>query len=254
MSKEISVNGVELDYIVRGSGPPLYFLHGGMESRESFVHQIPVFAEHFSVVALDSREQGRSGGSAEQITYELMASDVLALADQLGHRHFSVMGSSDGGITALTIAMQHPERINNLVLLGANFNVSAYPAETLAFLRSYQWDGNRDPGTFPGNMIEHYLLGHDSLDGFGDLLREMIAMWTTSPNYAVNDLQAIEAPTLVINGDRNDTALEHAIELYRGLPNAQLFIVPNGSHYSLQQQPEVINGAALPFLLQSRAQ
>jgi len=248
VSETLLVNGVVLDYIVRGSGPPLYLLHGGMESRDSFEKQIPALAERFTVVALDSRKQGRSGSSDEQISYELMASDVLGLAQHLAHDKISIMGSSDGGVTALTFALTHPKKLDRLVLLGANFNVSAYPDEMLAFIRAYEWDGTTDPSRYPGAMIEHYLTGHEKLDGFGDLLKEMSLMWTTTPNYSVVDLGRIEAATLIINGDREDTVLEHVLDLYRGIPNSQLFIVPAGTHYSLQLQPAVINRAVLSFL------
>lgn len=246
--EQTSVNGVSLNYLVIGTGPALYLLHGGMESRESFAQQIPAFAEHFTVVALDSREQGRSGPSTEQITYDLMVDDVLALAQHLGHQTFSVVGSSDGGITGLMIAMNHPDRIESLVLLGASFNLEAYTDEMLTFLKQYEWDGDTDPNNYPGVMIEHYLAGHDNLDGFGELLKKMSLMWTTTPNYLKRDLAKVQTNTLVVNGDRGDVRLEHALDLYRGIPNAQLFVVPGGTHYSLQTHPEVINRAVLAFL------
>jgi len=248
-SEELRVNGVTLDYVVLGSGPPLYLLHGGMESRDSFANQIPILTDHFTVVALDSREQGRSGSSSEQISYDLMAADVLALANELGHDRFSIVGSSDGGITGLTIAITNPQMIENLVLLGASFNVDAYPDEMLAFLRNYEWDGSTEPNTYPGMMIDHYLTGHENLEDFGELLKEMSLMWTTTPNYTEADLRKITARTLVINGDREDMVIEHAVALYRGIPTAQLYIVPEGSHYSLQRQPERINRALLSFLI-----
>ncbi len=248
MSENLLVNGVTLNYTVYGSGPPLFLLHGGMESSKSFEAQIPAFSDHLTIIALDSRKQGRSGSTSEQISYEQMAHDVLSLAQHLGHDHFSIMGSSDGGVVALTVAMQHPEKVINLITLGANFSVDAYPEEMLAFLKNYKWDGNKDPNQYPGMMIEHYLTGHDNLDGFGELLNEMSQMWTTTPNYTLEDLRKITASTLVINGDREDTVLEHALELYRGIAKAQLFVVPGGNHYSLQNQPEVINRAVLAFL------
>ncbi len=242
------MNGVTLSYTVQGEGPPLYLLHGGMESRKSFESQIPVFAQQFTVVAMDSREQGRSGSSDEQISYELMTKDVLALATHLGHQRISIMGLSDGGITALTAAIQYPEAINKLVLLGATFHYNSYPEAVRAFIANYQWDGNTDPAQFPGNFIEHYATGHENLDGFGQLLKEMAVMWTTSPTYTKSDLQKIKAKTLVINGDREDTSLEHVLELYAGIPNAQLFVVPEATHYSLQEKPELINQVAMDFL------
>lgn len=250
-SKNLTANGVDLNYIVRGDGPPLYLLHGGMESRKSFENQISVFSKKFTVVAVDSREQGRSGPSGVQISYDLMAADIVALAEHLEHDRISIMGLSDGGITALTIAMQNPELIDKLILLGANFHYDSYPDEMRTFITNYEWDGNTDPTKYPGNFIEHYLIDHKNLDNFGPLLKEMSLMWTTTPTYQKPDLQTVKAKTLVINGDHDDTDLKHVMELYSGIANAQLFIVPNGTHYALQNQFELINFVSMRFLTET---
>ncbi len=248
MSENLTVNGTTLNYIVRGDGPPLYLLHGGMESRNSFENQISVFSKTFTVVAVDSREQGRSGPSDTQISYDLMAADIVALAKHLGHERVSIMGLSDGGITALTIAIRNPELVDKLVLLGATFHYDSYSGDMREFITNYEWDGDTDPTKYPGNFIEHYLTGHENLDDFGPLLKKMSKMWTTSPTFQKSDLQMVKAKTLVINGDHEDTDLKHVLELYSGIPNAQLFVVPNGTHYALQSHPELINSVSLKFL------
>ena len=245
------INGVELDFIVSGDGPPLYLLHGGMESRDSFEKQISVFSEHFTVVALDSREQGRSGESNAQITYEKMSEDVTALAAHLGHEQISIMGLSDGGITAITTAIHHPHMIDKLVLLGATFHYDSHPDGVREFIAEYEWDGDTNPEKYPGNFIRHYLTGHNDLSGFDDKLKEMAVMWTTSPTFEKSDLARITAKTLVINGDHEDTALEHALELHDGITDAQLFIVPNATHYALKEKPALLNSVILNFLTSS---
>lgn len=248
-SEKALINGVELDFVIHGEGPPLYLLHGGMESRDSFENQIPVFAEHFTIVALDSREQGRSGRSRAQISYEQMSDDVLGLATYLGHERISIMGLSDGGIIAITTAINSPDNIDKLVLLGATFHYDSYPEETREFIANYEWDGDTDPQRFPGNFIKHYLTGHEDLSDFGDVLKEMAIMWTASPTFEKSDLKAISAKTLIINGDHEDTKLGHVLELYDGIPDAQLFVVPNATHYALQEKPELVNDVIMDFLL-----
>lgn len=247
-SQTATVNNVTLNYIVHGNGPPLYLLHGGMESRDSFENQIAEFSKHFTVVALDSREQGRSGQSDAQITYELMSKDVVALAQHLNHDRISIMGLSDGGVTAITTAVNSPEKVDKVILLGANYHYDSYPAETREFLANYKWDGNTDPNNFPGNFIKHYMTGHSDLSNFGALLEEMSAMWTTSPSFTISDLKTVKSKTLVVAGDHEDMDLGHTLSLYNAIPNAQLFIVPNATHYSLQEKPELINAVAIQFL------
>jgi len=250
-SQTLRVNGVTLDYNIKGNGPPLYLLHGGMESRDSFEKQIPEFAKSFTVVALDSREQGRSGPADAQISYNLMSRDVVALADHLGHDRISIMGLSDGGVTAITTAISNPDMIDKLILVGANFHYSSYPDETRKFIAEYEWDGNTDPKKYPGNFIKHYLTGNDDLTDFSDTLKEMAVMWTTSPTFTVTDLGKINTQTLIINGDHEDIGLNHVLDLYEALPNAQLFIVPDGTHYATIEKPELINAATLDFLKSS---
>lgn len=242
------INGVELDFVVHGDGPPLYLLHGGMESRDSFENQVSVFAEYFTVVALDSREQGRSGAADTQISYAQMSNDVVALAAHLEHDRISIMGLSDGGVTAITTAINNPEFVDKLVLLGATFHYNSYPASMREFIASYEWDGDTDPDRYPGNFVKHYLTGHKDLSDFGEALKEMSNMWTTSPTLAKSDLSTIKAKTLIINGDHEDTVLDHVFELYEGIPNSSLFVVPNATHYALQEKPELVNEVMMDFL------
>ncbi len=247
-SEKIILNGVELDFLVRGEGPPLYMLHGGMESRDNFTNQIPVFAKYFTVVALDSREQGRSGSSDTQITYEKMSKDIIALATHLGHENISIMGLSDGGITAIVTAINKPDLVEKLILLGATFHYDSYPDDVREFIANYEWDGVTDPDQYPGNFIKHYLTGHEDLSGFGEKLKEMSLMWTTSPTFIDADLHAISAKTLVINGDHEDSALHHVLQLYDAIPDAELFIVPDATHYALHEKPELLNAVMMDFL------
>jgi len=244
----VTVNDVTLNYIIQGKGPPLYLLHGGMESRDSFQKQIPEFSKHFTVVALDSREQGRSGQADAQISYELMSKDVVALAQHLGHDRISIMGLSDGGVTALTTTIIYPEIVDKVILLGANYHYESYSDETREFLANYEWDGNTDPKSYPGKFIKHYMTGHSDLSKFGNLLEEMSEMWTTSPTFTVSDIAKIYAKTLVVAGDHEDMDLGHTLSLFNSLPNAQLFIVPDATHYSLQEKPELINKVIIQFL------
>lgn len=250
--RRTAINGVEIDYLVTGNGPPLYLLHGGMESRNSFENQIPVLAQHFTVVALDSREQGRSSASDSQVTYEAMSSDLIALAQHLGHERISIVGLSDGGITAITTAIDRPDFIEKLVLIGATYHFDAYPEATRQFIANHKWDGSTNPKQYPGIFVQHYLTGHPNLSGFGALLDEMAIMWTTSPEFEKSDLSKISAQTLIINGDHEDVQLEHAIDLYDGVPDAQLFVVPNATHFALQEKPELLNQVILNFLLETQ--
>lgn len=248
IEKKFSVNGTTLNYTIQGHGPPLYLLHGGMESRDSFANQIPEFSKSFTVVALDSREQGRSSRADAQITYDLMSRDVVSLARHLGHDKISIMGSSDGGITGLTTAISQVDLVENLIVLGTNYHFEAYPKTTRDFITDYEWNGDTNPEAYPGIFIRHYMTGQDNLSEFGGLLKEMSQMWTTSPTFTIADMESVKARVLIINGDHEDMDLNHVLSLYEALPNASLFVVPDGTHYAMEEKPELINFVVLDFL------
>lgn len=244
----LTIKDVELTYLVTGNGPPLYLLHGGMESRDSFSNQIASLAEHFTVVAPDSREQGRSSSSETQITYKRMAADIAALAEHLGHDEIYLMGQSDGGVTGLTLALESPALLKKMILVGTNYNYLGYAEETRNFITNYRWDGDTNPEGYPGMFIKYYLTGHEDLSEFGATLNEMARMWTTSPNFSQNDLKSILLPTLIINGDREDVPLPHVVSLHESLPNSDLLVMPDSTHFLHQEKPEQFNQIVLDFL------
>jgi pimeloyl-ACP methyl ester carboxylesterase len=245
-------DGLTLDYAVTGKGKPLVMLHSGMMSRDDMHKQVSYFSKYYQVVALDSREQGRSSTSDVQISYQLMSNDVVALLDHLKLKKASLFGQSDGGITALMTAHKKPERVDKLMIHGAVFNYKAYPPEAIAKWNGYRWNANNpkdvDPEKFPGNSIKSYLLGRPDLSNFEKYLQEMSHMWATSPNLTVKDLQKIAVPTLVIVGDHYDMSLPHSLQMHEALSNSQLFVAPGATHYMHREKPELLNRVLHDFL------
>ena len=102
------VNGIELYYEIYGEGQPLVVLHGNGGSIADFSMHYPYFIENnYKVIAIDSRAQGRSGDSEEELTYMLMASDVNALLDKLNLDSVYIWGHSDGAIIGLILAFYY---------------------------------------------------------------------------------------------------------------------------------------------------
>jgi pimeloyl-ACP methyl ester carboxylesterase len=245
-------DGVTLNYELTGNGLPLVMLHSGMMSRNDMQAQVEYFSNQYQVLALDSREQGRSSGSQTQITYDLMSNDLIELLDHLKIKKTNIFGQSDGGITALLATHYYPSRINKLIIHGAVFNYSGYSPENIEGMKNYTWDArnlnDNDPSRFPGMAIESYLLGHNDLSGFEFHLQEMGRMWSSSPNLTIEDLNKIKVPTLVIVGDHHDVSLHHTIEMHEALINSQLFVVPGGTHFVHQEKPDLLHKVMQNFL------
>jgi pimeloyl-ACP methyl ester carboxylesterase len=103
-------DGVSLYYEVYGKGEPLLLVHGNGASIGTLGAQIAHFRKRYKVIAMDSRNQGRSGDSSGKLTYEKMTDDLAALLDHLKVGPVNVLGWSDGGIEALLLGIRHPAK------------------------------------------------------------------------------------------------------------------------------------------------
>lgn len=107
---------MKLHYQRLGQGTPLVILHGLFGSLENWGLQAKALSEHFDILAVDLRNHGRSP-HAEQIDYSLMSADLLELLDSLSLDKVLLMGHSMGGKVAMQFALDHPERVEKLVVV-----------------------------------------------------------------------------------------------------------------------------------------
>ena len=118
-SKRVTIDGLQLHYLDWGNpaGPPLVCVHGYTSSADAFNGFARHFRDRFHIVALDVRGHGESQWSPDgAYTYRDQAGDLAAFVDQLGLGQFILLGTSMGGIIAMTYAMEHGQRLRALVL------------------------------------------------------------------------------------------------------------------------------------------
>lgn len=119
---QLEVAGARLTYDDEGprdgGGVPLVFVHGWTANRHRWDHQVAHFAERRRVVRLDLRGHGDSGGAGVRTIGEL-ARDVVALLDHLGIERCVLVGHSMGGMIAQTVALEHPGRVERMVLVNS---------------------------------------------------------------------------------------------------------------------------------------
>jgi pimeloyl-ACP methyl ester carboxylesterase len=234
------VNGIEIYYSIYGEGPPLVMLHGGLANSEYFASQIPVFAEDYTVIVMDSRGHGRSTRDARPYSYSLMASDVVATMDYLNIAKASIVGWSDGGIIGLEIAMDYPERIDKLFAFGANTNVAGLKP-------------NIDKDPVFSNYIERagkeYARLSKTPTEYEAFVNQISQMWATQPDYKPEQLAKIKARVAISDGEHDEAIRpEHNIEMTKAIPGAKLVILPGVSHFAFLQNPALFNIAVLAFL------
>jgi len=236
------VNDIRMHYQVwnRDGPDPVILLHGGLGNTTNWGNQVPALMEKHRVIAVDSRGRGKSTRSDQPFGYHLMASDVIALMDQLGIDKASIVGWSDGGIIGLDIAMNWPDRLNKLFAYGANYNLSGIDPSV---------ETNPVFGEAIGKAAAQYAQLSPTPDQWEEFLGAVMAMWSTQPDFKPEELATITAPTVIADGEYEEAIRpEHTAELARLIPGAQLVIIPKVSHMGLWQDPAAFNQAMTSFL------
>ncbi len=226
----VSVNGIQMYFEQYGQGEPVVLIHGSGQSIVDMAAQISFFSQHYHVIVGDSRAHGKSGMSDEQMTYRQMASDWAALIAHLNLKPVKLIGWSDGGNISLELARAHPEKVERLAVMGANLSPSPDAVQDWAV----QW-------------VKDVSAEIDAKIASGDTSRETRAMQQQFyllrelPDMSIAELASIQAPVLVMAGDRDIIRDEHTVMMYQTLPNAHLAIFPGQTHFAPATDPALFN-------------
>jgi pimeloyl-ACP methyl ester carboxylesterase len=223
----LQVNGIQLYYETYGNGEPLILLHGNGGSINTFSNQIPFFEMDYQVIAIDSRLQGKSGGSPDSISYELMASDFCALLEVLNIKSANVLGWSDGGIDGIIMAMNCPEKVKKLAISGANIVPDSSAISNANLLSMINFVANPEKAS-PKEVA-------------------LVQMMIDQPNIPYADLSQIHCPVLVMAGDHDMIKSEHTLKIYQSIPRAFLCIFPDSNHAVCLQHPDLFNETVVNF-------
>ena len=240
----VAVDGAAIYYATYGKGDPVVLLHGGLGNSDHWAFQVPVLAEKMQVIAIDSRGQGRSTRTRAAVSYDVMANDVLAVMDHLKVDRASFVGWSDGGEIALKIAITHPERVAKLFVVGANYDINgskprgARPAPTFM--------------TYAQKCRADYVRMSKTPRQFDDLVDWLLPIWRNPMGFTKDQLRAIEAPTVIADGDHDEIiVLDQLEEMSKLIPHARLEVFKDTSHFALWQDPNAFTKAVLEFLVSS---
>jgi pimeloyl-ACP methyl ester carboxylesterase len=234
------VNGIKLAYSITGAGTPLVVLHGGPANSDYLASQVALLAKHFKVISVDTRGHGRSSQGDQPLGYDLFADDVAALMNQLGIAKADFLGWSDGGITALDLAMRYPLKVDRVVAFGANVDTAgAFP------------DADKKPAF--AEMLKRASQEYTQLSptpkGFENLSAQLALMYSTQPDWTQAQLKTIKAPVLVLDGEYDEAVRpEHTRYMSHVIPHATLAFIPGTSHFAFLQNPQAFNTLVINFL------
>jgi pimeloyl-ACP methyl ester carboxylesterase len=252
------VNGLHMYYETHGSGSPLVLLHGGLGSTGMFGAVLPALAKGRKVIAVDLQGHGRTADIDRPIHLKTMAADIIALIEQLKLGKTDLMGYSLGSGVALYVAALRPDLVRKVVAASTILRRDAYYPDILA--QQAQVNANAAEFMKQTPMYQDYAKVAPRVEDFPRLLDKLGALMK-EPFDATNDIAAITAPVLVVQGDADIVPPSHAVEIFgllgggkqdggwdgSGMPKSHLAILPGVTHYTMFSEP-ALAAVAIPFL------
>ncbi|NMP38078.1 MAG: alpha/beta hydrolase [Clostridiales bacterium] len=201
---DVQLSEVKMHYAVYGeSGHALILVHGNGGSHKSLEEAARYLANDYTVYAIDSRCHGQSSDPGE-ISYDLMAKDIKEFSEAMGLEKPYLMGHSDGGINALTVAYTYPDLLGGFISCGAN--------------------------TAPDKFKPYFTIGVKLADmGKHEKLNDMML---TQPHISKEQLSQIKCPAYIVAGESDIMWLSDTAFICESIPGAKSAIINGGSHSS----------------------
>ena len=225
------MSDIRLHFREQGQGKPLILLHGNGENCDYFEHQIPCFARDYRVIAIDTRGHGQSPRGEKPFTIVQFAEDMHDFLDEKAIGKAILSGFSDGGNIALTFALKYPERVEKMIVDGANL----FPSGVRPL---YQWPieiGYRIAKLFARKSEK------------AKRNAEMLGLMVNEPHIEPSELARLTMPVLVVAGTKDMIKESHTRLIYKSLPNAKLEII-EGDHFVANKNSALFNKVVEEFL------
>jgi pimeloyl-ACP methyl ester carboxylesterase len=218
-------------FIEKGQGEPLLLLHGNGDNCGYFKGQIDEFAKYYHVFAIDTRGHGQTPRGNMPFTISQFADDLSLFMESISIQKAHILGFSDGGNIALDFVLKYPEKVDRLILNGANINPGGVK-------RSVQ---------IPIEIGYRIAKKSSAKSEKAKRNAEMLGLMVNEPNIRPEELSAITAKTLVIAGTNDMIKTSHTRLIAENIPNSSLVFI-KGDHFIAAKRPEEFNRAVLDFL------
>ena len=220
-----TVEGLKIYYEDTGKGIPLVLLHGFHSTTSIWNPFVPQLSNYFRVISIDLPGHGRSDymDTTDVYLHKRAAEYILGLLNILKIDSAYVMGSSSGAMITLYMATIKPQLTKKIVLIGGQVYFSVKTRDLIT---------SRGPGIENQRLMESRIKLHGKQKAI--LLAKQF--WNMrklygDPSFTPDVLSNIKANTLIIHGDNDPIApVTNAWEMFQNIPNANLWIVPNGGH------------------------
>ncbi len=251
---------MQLHHQILGQGAPLLILHGLFGSLDNWASQAKALAAQFQVISIDLRNHGRSPHDSE-MSYAVMAQDLVELMDSLNIERARVLGHSMGGKAAMQLALTHPERVEQLIVVDiAPVQYPDHHSDVFRGLQAVDLDtlGSRSDAEkqlmplIDDAMVRAFLLRnlYRSDAGHFDWRFNLDALYQGYANIsAAPEGTAYDGPTLFIKGGNSDYIKpQHRQVILSLFPQADYKIVDGAGHWPQAEKPALMTRLILNFL------
>ena len=227
------VNGLRIYYEVHGEAMrgqvPVVLMHGGGSTIEtSFEKLIPVLARGREVIAFEQQGHGHTADvEGRPFSFEQSADDAVGLLDYLKVEKADFVGYSNGGTIALAVGVRHPEKVRKLVIVSGMFKRDGM-AEGF-------WDGmaHATLETMPAELKAAYVKVAPHPEQLPVFFDKSVKRMVEFKDWPVEKVKGIEAPALVMVGDKDVVRVEHGVEMARAMPRGELAVLPGTDHMQM---------------------
>ncbi|MBQ7295425.1 MAG: alpha/beta hydrolase [Clostridia bacterium] len=205
---DIELSEITMHYAVYGDeGYPLILVHGNGGDKNSLKEAAEYLANDYKVYVIESRCHGQSS-NADKISYDLMAKDIKEFIEAMGLEKPYLMGHSDGGINALTVAYTYPDLLGAFISCGANTTPDTF--------KPY----------FPLGVRAMNLIKPDKLND----------MMLTLPQMNAELLSKITCPAYIVAGEYDIMWLSDSVFIHECIPHSKIAIIKGANHSSYISQ------------------
>ena len=234
------VNGLKMYYEIHGAGSPLVLIHGGGSTiQTTFGRVIHSFANKHKVIAIEMQAHGHTADIDRPLSFEQDADDVAELLKQLNVSKANVFGFSNGASTTLQLAIRHSEFVNKIVVASTFYKKDGAQPWFWGMMNNATFEG------MPQVYKDAFLEINPDVDALYRMYERDITRMQSFKDISEELMKTIKAPAFIIMGDTDVATPEHAVEMYRLLPNSRLAIFPGGhgdyiGELTTPQHPELM--------------
>jgi pimeloyl-ACP methyl ester carboxylesterase len=219
------VNGISMYYEIHGdaAGTPLVLLHGGGSTIDvTYGRVLPFFARHRRVIAVEEQAHGRTSDRDAPVRFHTSADDVAALLRQLGIQNADIMGFSNGASVALQVAIRHPTSVRKLVFASSMTKRSGAAPQFWEFMAKATF------ADMPQPLKDAFLAVNPDPQKLRIMHDKDVERMQHFADTSDEEVKSVQAPTLILLGDRDVATPAHALALAGLFPHARLMILPGG--------------------------